>query len=216
LLRTVVLEVARRGGAGLVFHYPGYGDSYGEPAGVDLDDLSQAACDAVAEASRRCPEFSWAIAGFMLGASVACLTQRRVSAEPLLLVQPELRPGDYFRRLSRRREPLVVGGAGGGDGMEVGAVEGMAYGYPVPERIVASADAADAAVASALAEFEGEGVVIAHPPPAGEVGDDRSPVPERFARVDVPGRWRFGSRSNPKLAAATIEWLDRGMPSVAA
>lgn len=218
LLRTVAMETARRGGAGLVFHYPGYGDSHGDLVGVDLADLSRAVTDAVEEARRRLPEVSWALAGFILGASVACLAQSQTGAERLLLVQPALRPGAYFDRVSRRREPLVVGDGSGAEEMEAGAEAGMAYGYPLPARIVAAGGEADAAVAAALATFEGRGAVVRHPARPGEAGGDgeAEPAPASFECIDVPGRWRFGSRSNPRLAAAAIDWLDRSARGVAA
>jgi hypothetical protein len=203
LQRSVALEMARRGGAGLVFHYPGYGDSYGELADLSLMDLGDAAGDAVVEAARRCPGLSWALAGFSLGASVACLARQRAATGPLLLVQPSLRPGAYFQRLAERRRPAAPVPASG-EPMEAGTTPGMAYGYPIPARIAENAAAVDEAVASALQDFDGEGVVIRHEKP-----QDTDPVPDRFQQVGVPGTWRFGSQNNPRLASATVEWLDR-------
>jgi alpha/beta superfamily hydrolase len=203
LLRSVALAMARLGGAGLVFHYPGYGDSFGDLDEVDLPDLTEAAGDAVAEAARRCPDMTWILAGFMFGASIACLGQRQSAAAQLLLVQPSLRPGSYFRWLADRPRPLALG-APGAETMEAGGAPGMAYGYPVPRRILARAADADAEVQAALAAFQGEATIVEH---------EGAEVPglelERFQRVVVPGRWRFGSRKNPRLAAAVAEWLDR-------
>jgi len=206
LQRSVALGMAKLGGAGMVFHYPGYGDSLGSLDGLGLADLEGAACDAVAEASRRCPGVTWLLAGFMLGASVACLAQRQRGLEPLLLVQPALRPGAYFRRLARRTEPLAPGPAPR-ELMEVGNEPGMAYGYPLPASILGRADEADAAVEAALRAFSGEGVVVSHLKP-----DEVVPVPDRFRRIDVAGAWRFGTQNNPKLAAATLERLERHAP----
>jgi hypothetical protein len=203
LVRSVALAMARLGGAGLVFHYPGYGDSFGDLDAVGLEDLSDAACDAVEQASQRLPGIAWAFAGFMLGASVACIAQQRAAVEALLLVQPALRPGAYFRRLADRPRPLALG-APGREMMEAGVVPGMAYGYPIPRRIVEHAGEADGAVSRALAEFDGEGTVVAHPTPK-----EPDHVPQRFQRIDVPGGWRFGSRNHPELAAATTNWLDQ-------
>jgi hypothetical protein len=204
LQRSVAFAMAKLGGAGMVFHYPGYGDSYGELASVDLGDLTQAATDAVAAAAERAPGISWILAGFMVGASVASLAQRQVGTERLLLVQPALRPGTYFRWLGDhgRRNPL-----------RFGIVEGMAYGYPLPRRILERAQEADAAVRSAIEEFEGEGVVIRDEAPADEAPDL---APDRFERVSVAGAWRFGSLNHPKLAAATVAWLDRATAEVGA
>jgi hypothetical protein len=203
LQRSVALEMARLGGAGLVFHYPGFGDSYGELAGVGLADLSDAASDAVAEAARRCPGLTWILAGFALGGSVASLAQRRAAVKLLLLVQPSLRPGSSFQQLVERRRPGAHASIPG-EPMEVGTTPGMVYGYPIPARIAANPEASDEAVASALEGFEGEGTVIRHVKP-----QDSEPVPDRFRRCDAPGTWRFGSQNNPKLAKAAVEWLDQ-------
>lgn len=202
LVRSVAIRMALLGGAGMVFHYPGYGDSYGDLASVGLEDLTAAARDALGEASRRCAGFSWIFAGFMLGASVASLAHREADVESLLLVQPELRPGSYFHRLGRRREGLPVGG--GGERIAAGEAEGTAYGYPLPSRIVADPDKADAAVVSALGAFEGGGAEVRHLEP-----DREGPSLPGVVRVDVPGRWRFGARSSPGLSEAACEWLER-------
>jgi alpha/beta superfamily hydrolase len=204
LLRSVAIEAARHGGASLVFHYPGYGDSFGDLPGVGLADLSEAAGDAVAEASRRCPGFSWILAGFMFGASVACLAQRQAGVELLLLVQPALRPGAYFQRLAKRTQPLALPSRTATESIEAGAGANMAYGYPIPRSIAASGPEDDAAVAAALAAFEGEGAVVRHAKP-----EQALAVPQRFQQIEVPGAWRFGSLKNLELARAATSWLDR-------
>jgi len=203
LLRAAALAMARHGGASLVFHYPGYGDSFGDLADLDMSDHSRAASDALEHASRRHPGLEWILAGFMLGASVAALPACRTGVERLLLVQPELRPGAYFRRLATTVTPLAPGPSPR-EMMEAGTASGMAYGYPVPRRILDRGDEADATVAAALAEFKGEGTAIRRSEPAG-----LEQVPTRFRRIDVPGVWRFGTQNHPELADATVEWLDR-------
>ena len=203
LVRSVALTMARIGGAGMVFHYPGYGDSFGRLADLDLSHLSDAASDAVGEASRRCPGLTWIFAGFMLGASVACLAQRRTAAEMVVLVQPALRPGAYFRWLAGRTQQLAPGPTPR-EMMEPGPTPGMVYGYPLPRPIIDRADDADSAVDAALTDFCGKGVVIRHVKP-----QDVDPMPAGFERVDIPGAWRFGSQSHPRLARASAEWLDR-------
>lgn len=203
LQRAVALAMARLGGAGLVFHYPGYGDSFGDLADVDLERLAEAAGDAVAEASRRRPGLDWVLAGFMFGASVAALAQRRAGIATVMLAQPAIRPGAYLRGLAERRRPLAPGPSPR-ELLYPGTAAGMAYGYPVPRRIHDCADEADAAVAAALADFAGDGAVIRHVEPRGD-----ETLPDRFEEVPVAGAWRFASQNNPKLAAATIEWLDR-------
>jgi len=202
LQRSVALRTAQLGGAGLVFHYPGYGDSYGELAGVSLEDLAAAALDALAEGRRRCPEVSWMFAGVAVGAAVACLAGRRASVKTLLLLQPALRPGAYFRRLAERTEPLAPGSSPR-EMLEAGATPGMAYGYPLPRRVLDRADAIDTAVAAELAAFDGRVAAIRHTEPQAEA------LPPRFEEVTVRGPWRFGAQNHPQLAAAAAEWLGR-------
>ena len=203
LLRSVALAMARLGGAALVFHYPGYGDSFGDLADLDLADLERAAVAAVAEAGRRIPGIEWILAGFMFGASVACLARRRALVETLLLVQPELRPGAYVRRLAERRRRLAPGPSPR-EMMKVGTAPDMAYGYPVPQRIAERADEADEAVGLALRGFAGDGSVVHH-----VTADALPPMPPRIEQINVPGTWRFGSENHPALAAAAAEWLER-------
>jgi hypothetical protein len=202
LQRTVALEMARLGGAGLIFHYPGYGDSYGELSEVGLDVLRDAAVDAVAEGSRRCPGLTWTLAGFMFGAVVASLAGRPAAVERLLLVQPSLRPAEYFRAVLGRRG--LTTSAADLHTLEFGAAPGMAYGYPVPERILAAGAAAERAPVAALASFASGGAVVRHREPA-----SRDVALEGFEQVEAPGTWRFGSQNHPELAAAAVEWLER-------
>ncbi|MET0306456.1 MAG: hypothetical protein ABW196_09550 [Solirubrobacterales bacterium] len=203
LLRSAAIGMAKLGGAGLVFHHPGHGDSCGDPAAVGLEELSQGAVDALAEGSRRCPDVEWILAGFVLGASIACLARQQAGAGPLLFVQPELQPGAYFKRLASSRRPLAPGSSPR-EMMHAGKVPGMAYGYPVPRRIAEHGGAADAAVEAALSAFTGEGAVIRH-----EAPDGPDLAPARFERIEVPGAWRFGAQNHPRLAAATVAWLER-------
>jgi len=203
LLRSVALAAARFGGAALVFHYPGYGDSFGDLASVSLADLAQAGCDAVSEASRRRPGLSWTLAGIAFGASVACLAQRRAAVDSLLLVQPALRPSAYFEQLAKGPRRLKVGSSGGED-MGIGDEPGMAFGYPIPSRIAAGGGEGDRAVLDTLDIFRGEGAAIYHDSP----GLAES-VPASFERIEVAGGWRFGAQNHPALAEAIAGWLDR-------
>jgi len=192
-VQQVALATARAGGAALLFHYPGFGDSHGEPAEATIDSLVDAAADAVAEASRRLAVSDWTLAGMMFGAAVATLAARRTGAERLLLVQPVLELPPYFARLERSARRA---------GVRVPARAGNAYGYPLPRRIVDAAAAIDAQLALALAGFGGEGAVVRYAePPRGE------PLPERFEDIVLPGAWRFGARQKPELAEAVSGWL---------
>lgn len=203
LQRSITLAMARLGGAGVVFHYPGFGDSFGDLARVSLTDLSEAASDAVAESSRRCSDLAWTMAGLMFGASVVCLAQRQAPVDTLLLIQPSLYPGTYFEDLAQRRQRAVSSSAPG-ERTERNAAPAMAYGYPIPSRIAGRAGEVDAKVDEALAAFEGSGAVIRHASP--HTVDWPS---AHLERVEAPGVWRFGSQNNPRLAGAAIDWLDQ-------
>ena len=204
LQRAVALSMARLGGAGMVFHYPGYGDSFGDLDDADPPRLATAAADAAAEAARRLPGLRWILAGFMLGASVACLAARKAPVAALALVQPALRPGEYFRWLGRTQRPLAPGPSPR-EMMQVGTDPGMSYGYPVPATVLERAAEEDAAVRDAAAAFGGDGAVICHERQR-PVSPDRAPA--RFRRVYVEGRWRFGSLSHPALTGAAVDWLE--------
>lgn len=192
IVHGVVRSMAVAGGAGLVFHYPGFGDSGGDQASVTIDAMVRAAVDAVAEAQRRGPDVEWALAGYMLGASVAALAAVEVGVRRLALVQPALRPASYFERIARGRR----------DARRAQATDVDAYGYELAAPLLDSAAAADDRVARALADFEGEGAVVRYSMPA--VVD---PIPDRFERIDVSGTWRFASKDNPRLTGAIAGWL---------
>lgn len=189
------IAVARAGGVAFHFHYPGFGDSEGEDGTTTIDAMVVAAGDAVAEASRRYPDLSWALGGLMLGASVAALAADRDEVERLLLIQPALRPAVYFARLEHASRRSL-----GGPAPE--PAPGFAYGYRLSPQMIAAAAPADAAVDVALAGFGGEGAVVCHRKPASVAG-----APERFDEVRVEGVWRFGARARPPLAHAAASWL---------
>lgn len=193
LVHALAAAVAQLGGAGLVFHYPGYGESEGELASVDLRDLVGAAVDAVAEGERRCPGAAWMLGGTMLGASVAALAAAGANARALLMIQPNLDPSGYFGGLfSRKRRGSL--GADTGDR--------FAFGYPAPERILAAGPAGRDAVAAALAGFHGPAVVVNHEDPPLE-----EPLVAGFEQITVAGRWQFGGKDHPELLQGAIDWL---------
>jgi hypothetical protein len=72
--------------------------------------------------------------------------------------------------------------------------------------MLASAPAADAAVARALTRFQGEGSIVRYAVPAEIEG-----APDDFEQVCAPGAWRFGAQDNnhrdPALVSATARWL---------
>ena len=201
LVRSVALAAARGGGAAMVFHYPGYGDSYGDLASVAMSDLIDAVVHAHEEASRRRPHIEWLLAGYMFGAGVACMAQARVDSSGLLLVQPALRPGGYLKWLADhgRRKPL-----------RFAISEGMAYGYPLPSAILRRAAEIDAAAEEAIAALDVEATVIRHVRPA-----EQDALPEDFDLVEVEGNWRFGATLHPELVEGAAVWMDRRAREVA-
>ncbi|HEX3174208.1 MAG TPA: hypothetical protein VHQ43_08325 [Solirubrobacterales bacterium] len=198
LSHYVALSAARGGGAGMVFHYPGYGDSHGPSlAETTLDALADAAASALEEGARRCPQLAWFPAGLMVGAAVACLAQRvsPVAANRLLLVQPALSPEAYFARLAKSTQRVTLG---------PGRIRDMSFAYPLPAKILAAGPQADASLHEALAAFDGDGAVVrcARPPLD-------APVPPGLEELVVDGSWRFGTQDYPALEHGVGEWLAR-------
>lgn len=192
-MQAIALATARAGGAALLFHYPGFGDSEGDLAEATMATMVNAAVDAVREATRRLGAVSWTLGGLMMGAPVAALAAERAGIAQLLLIQPVLRSSPYFAKLERSARRAAI---------RVPARRDNAYGYPLPRRILDAAPAIDLAVAEALGDFPGEGAVVRYAEPPREQA-----IPGRFEDVVLPGTWRFGARQRPELAQATIGWL---------
>ena len=98
---------AELGGAGLVYHPPGHGDSTGDLEAVGMDHLVRAARDAALAASGAVPDTAWSFAGVRLGAHVAALADEGRGSDRLLLVQPSLEAAAFTEQLfaaSRRQE----------------------------------------------------------------------------------------------------------------
>lgn len=184
----------RRGGAGVTFHQPGYGDSHGLPDRVAIEDLVDAAADAVQAAAARAPGLDWILAGLMLGASVATLAARRVDASGLLLVQPELDPPGYFRELRARARRVSLGREQRDD---------FAFGYPVPEAIAGRGPECAAEVRSALEQHAGAGAVVRYRDPPAE-----DAALERFPQIAVDGTWRLLAKQHPGLLEGALRGLD--------
>jgi hypothetical protein len=196
LAHHIALTAARAGGGGMVFHYPGYGDSHGPSlAEATLESLSGAAVAAIEEAARRRPDLEWFPTGLMLGAAVACLAQSlaRPAATRLLLVQPELSPSAYFARLAKSAQRVTLG---------PGRIADMSFAYPLPGEILAAGDAVDASVRDALASFDGEGTILRCARPAWE-----QPGGQGFAELIVDATWRYGMKDYPELEKGVGEWL---------
>lgn len=201
-IQAIALATARGGGAALVFHYPGFGDSEGEPAKVAMEHLVAAALAALDAGGERLHEPEWTLAGTMFGAPVAVLAAPAAGVERLLLIQPALRAGAYFRRLERSARRAAI---------RVPERAGNAYGYPLPKPIATATPAIEAAVSNALAGFAGSGAVVRYSEPPRD-----ALVPASLEDVVLPGTWRFGARQKPELAKAASEWLRRGAAGASA
>lgn len=193
LVHPLALEAARAGGAGLVFHYPGYGDSQGDPQRTTIEAMAGAAAAAVEEGRRRLPPLAWALAGLMLGASVAALAAETVRPEALLLVQPALQPSEYFADLEKRSARIAAVTRSGDDTL---------FGYSASPTLLSSAAGADERVAAALAGFTGRGAVVRYSAPKGT-----DEVPDDFERIEIDGTFRFAAPHDVKLGEATAGWL---------
>lgn len=193
MAHALALAAARLGGAGIVYHYPGYGDSHGDPRALTFDTLVDAATDAAGQAAARAPDLEWVVGGFRLGAAIACVVQRRLGARGLLLVQPSLRPGEYFADLVARARRAALGRP---------PTDDMVFGYPLPEALRQSAAAADSAAVDALGRFDGPGARVRHVKPPAD-----GPPPAGLDQIDVPERWRFGGVNNWPLQNMAGWWL---------
>jgi pimeloyl-ACP methyl ester carboxylesterase len=195
-------KAAQLGGAALLFHYPGYGDSTGLPERNTIESLVAAGVAAAAEASGRQPELTWGFAGVRLGASVAALAQRAAGMRHLLLIQPALDPKRYFEEMLANASRAMLGRGRGSK---------VAFGYPVPEAILHHPSVAFD-VSRELSEFDGErAVTVQYRTPTIE-----EPALERFERVTVSGKWHFGLRNYPDLKRGALEALRQVMGSAKA
>jgi hypothetical protein len=191
LTDALARKAVKLGGAALLFHYPGYGDSGGRPESTTMEDLAAAAVDATAEASTRQSGFAWGLVGVRLGAAVAALARRSAGARRLLLIQPALDPEGYFEEVLAKRRRASLGRDD---------ESRFAFGYPIPEPILRAGPPVASAVSKELREFDGdEAIAVQHATPAPD-----GAALERFERVNVPGSWRFGVRDYPDLKSGAL------------
>lgn len=204
LVHPLSIALAKAGGVAVSFHYPGAGDSLGDPDETTIDLMATAAGDAMSEASRRYPRTRWILAGFRLGASIAALAAGRgVSADGLLLIQPALSPSRYFARLERISKRSI-------GRPSPPPSPGFAHGYRLAQPLLDSAPDADAEVEAALASVDVIGTIVRCEAPAEVEG-----ASEHFEEIRVEGSWRYGARNHSKLVRATAEWLRHEMAAAA-
>lgn len=193
--RALALRAARLGGAGLVFHYPGAGDSFGDLASGTVAGLVAAAVAAVRAAKQRAPEAKWVLAGFSIGAAVAALAAEEAGPSRLLLVQPALEPRAFFEELVGGARRWRLGEPGDDD---------VVYGHPLP-RWVRDGGPPQESAPRALDTHAGGGAIVRYtdPPRPG------APFPDRFEERVVVGPFRRGEKTYPELEGAACAWLER-------
>jgi pimeloyl-ACP methyl ester carboxylesterase len=184
LAHAVARGLAESGAAGLVFHWPGHGDSGGLPEAATMPRLREAAVDAVA-AARRIIDGPWALVGMGVGARPATEAAAREGIPMLLLLQPALDPAAFFSRLQ---------------GAAWGASPGWAMGHPLPDTVLSSAARSDPG--DSMSRVPGRRGVIRYAAPEPE------PVPPGTEVLTLPGDWRReAARGHPRMAAAALAWL---------
>jgi hypothetical protein len=187
LAHAVARGLAESGGAGLVFHWPGHGDSEGLPETATMPRLGDAAVDAVATAHRMI-DGDWGLVGVGVGAHPASEAAASEGVPVLLLLQPAVDLAAHFSRLRRAAR---------------GASPGWASGHPLPNGVRSSAAAAD--LGEAMSRAVGRRAVMRYAAPEPERG------PPGAEMVTVRGDWRReAARGHPGLAAAALAWLTGG------
>jgi hypothetical protein len=183
LAHELAAELARLGGACVLYHAPGHGDSTGDPSALTPHELVRGAVDVAEWARSRASDWRWNLAGLRLGAAVAAMAASltdEITAHPnpvMLLVQPALDPATYFREVE-------TSATRAGARVDTG---GLLFGHPRPA--VQAWSEVTNEVASGLAGFPGRiGAVVfdgaRHPSSA-------SPsLPDRAERLPVDARWR--------------------------
>jgi hypothetical protein len=189
---------AELGGAALVYHPPGHGDSTGDLEDVGMENLVCAARDAELAASAAAPDADWSFAGVRLGAHVAALADEGRDSDRLLLIQPSFDAAAFTEQLfaAARRQAAVSSRDSRG-----------VFGHPLPELLRATAD--DDRLLHALQGFRGHGVAVRFRSPVGD------PLPARFAETILDGTWRWGADRDRQLLAAVAPYLRATMGAAA-
>jgi hypothetical protein len=89
MIRDLALGTAKRGITGMIFQYPGQGDSRGLMRDHTIPLLTRAVLDAIAQGSRR-RNVEWIFVGLRLGALIAMRAAASGASRRLLLIEPAL------------------------------------------------------------------------------------------------------------------------------
>ena len=189
LCRSFARRVAGRGGAALVFDWPGQGESGVEPEKTQLSDLVAATVAAVSQVKGRLPVDRVALGGFRLGASIAALSSEVESVDGLVFMQPVWDPGAHFASVERASKRAGLGAK---------APDGWAFGFPFPATL-GFADS-NVRVLKALADFAGPAAAFGY-------GSDASPPPS-VEFVELTGDWKqAAAREDGRLGEAAAAWV---------
>jgi hypothetical protein len=189
--REVLLgrELARRGIATLRFHYRGTGNSAGESEELGLGTMIEDATEAIGCLGEMAGEVPVAVVGTRVGAVVAAAAAANVGGRPMVLWDPVIDAGRYFREVFRARLITDLKQGTTGDRTATDLVEELertgwveVAGYPITLPLYAG---------------------LSSTPLAGHLGPGTGPV----LVVEMN---RQGRASRP-VTAAVAEWRERGV-----
>jgi hypothetical protein len=187
----LALGISEGGGAALLFHPAGHGDSSGSIGDVTVQGVVAAALDAAAEGARILGPGAWDFAGIRIGASVAALAAARAGGRMLPLILPALDLPAHFHELRRRAKRLSLGREG----------IPMLFGHPLPER--ADQELPQPSPSEALSSFGGRAVAIRFSSVPAE------PLPAGVEEIVLPGKLSTppGPKEQARLADAAAQWV---------
>jgi hypothetical protein len=192
LMHALALGVARLGGAAVLFHPPGHGDSRGSIEELTVDRNVAAAIDAAAEGQRHAGGDTWDFAGIRIGAAVASLAAASASGRLLPLIDPVLDLPVHFEAITRRAKRLSLGRP---DAPSL-------FGHPLPKRAMAELPARSPR--EAVSAFGGVAATI-------HFADDvvERDLGDRVEDVSIPGKLSNPAKLEEQeaLADAALQWI---------
>ena len=192
LMHALALGIARLGGAAVLLHPPGHGDSRGSIEDLTVDRNVAAALDAAGEAGGRIGGDTWDFGGIRIGAAVAALAADSVGGRLLPLIDPVLDLPSHFEAITRRAKRLSLGRT---DAPSL-------FGHPLPKRAMAELPARSPK--EVVAEFGGLAAAI-------HFADDvvEHDLGDRVEHVQVPGKFSNPAKLGEQetLAEAALGWI---------
>ncbi|HEX9236520.1 MAG TPA: hypothetical protein VF972_09605 [Actinomycetota bacterium] len=187
----LALGIARLGGAAVLFHPPGHGDSTGSIADLTVQQHVAAALDAGEVAAKVVGSDGWSFCGVRIGAAVAALASLDGGGRLLPMIEPVLDLPRHFEALRRRARRVSLGR---GD-------DDILFGHPLPTRAETTPPGRDPA--EGVSRFPGPAAAIRFSDSPAEV------LPEGLDVVEVPGRFSNppGPREQATMASAAVRWI---------